>query len=79
MKEIGYKIKCTRTGLRKHRAGGTLWSEQGDIYYSLSKAKAVLRSHLKHGAGRNIPDPDRYVLEEYSIIPTGNIFKGHEL
>ena len=76
MTEIGYKIKCNKTGLRKHRAGGTLWSATGDIYYSLPKAKAVLKSHLKHGAGRNKYDADAFVIEEYSITPTGKVITG---
>lgn len=77
--KIGYKIKHVGTGKRKHRAGGTLWSTTGDIYYSFSKAKAVLKSHLKHGAGRNVPDPDSYIIEEYTIEPTGKIFKGKDI
>lgn len=73
--EIGYKIRSKKTGLFKHRAGGTLWSEQGDIYYSLPRVKAVLESHLKRGRRINLSPEELnlYEIIEYEIKPTGKI------
>lgn len=73
--ELGYKIRSKRTGLFKHRAGGILWSEQGDIYYSLPKVKAVLQSHLKRGRRITLTNEelDQYEILEYEIKPTGKV------
>lgn len=69
--DIGYKIYHTKSKMYKHRAGGRLWSEQGDIYTSLAKAKAVLKLHLK--GKRKLDNIQEYVIIEYQIMPTGNI------
>jgi hypothetical protein len=71
--ELGYKIRCIETGWFKHRAGGVLWSEQGDIYYSLAKAKSVIKSHTKYGAGKN--RQLTYEIIEYEIKSTGKTIK----
>ena len=69
--ETGYKIFNTKTKLYKHRAGGRLWSEVGDIYYSLPKARAVLKSHLK--GKRALDKIQEYVIVEYTVTPTGKM------
>ena len=72
--EVGYKIYNTKTKLFKHRAGGRLWSETGDIYTSLPKARAVLRSHLK--GKRAMATIQEYIIIEYFVTQTGNIIYG---
>lgn len=72
MTEIGYKIMHRPSFKYKNRAGGTLWSTQGDIYYSLKRARAVIKAHLKH-APLDRRDEDQYQIHEFVIQRTGKI------
>ena len=70
--KFGWKIKHTKSGLFKHRAGGRLWGPDGDIYTSFAKCQAVLKSHLK--GKRKLDTIQEYEIVEFEYKPTGKIY-----